>query len=625
MWGIHPATQGEKMALNEIHVRIDSVCSFVDPRLDPKAHRMTIRFVERLNTLTTHINPAYSRAAQMGMRADPASERIRLLVSENGRCEVPRGCLTDIQAAAKVTGTRIVWEPEVLSNGVKPRSIAQIERDIWSRTGREFRMRAEYQPDIVTSILKKRQGMVVLPCGGGKTMSGVMAALVSGEATLIMVHTEDLLVQWVDAIRFLSGLDPRVIGAGRHDRRSLDAGEIVVAMVQTLAPNINSYLPVLSSVGFLLVDECHRAPADLFATVINRCQGRYRVGLSATPNRADGFGFLINALIGPTIFRLQGGAMDLIEWGYLRRPLVIPVASPYSPSEMAREWELTCPACEAEPKRAARAPQVLGSLEDRKKFKAGKLSCKRDGRVSVKCGYTFSGKERFSLGKVILAQVQSEAALHPGRVELISTLAQDGAEAGRLILTLTNRKDGVAALEAEQKRRGVAVRGATSETEARGAVIAGFRAGRYRSLIATQLADEGLDVPALDMLIMSSAGRHDGTAQQRLGRICRPAGAQIPVCFDIVDQYAAALSQWRERAAAYVDAYGEQCLPTDRPVPLGVALSALQALARGATLEQVAEILKANQQAPKPATLSGEVKATPPRGRVIRRGFAKSE
>lgn len=571
----------------DLSVQIDSVISFPDPKTLEHPHRLLLRFRDRLETLTTHVNPSFSRARQMGRRVDPETERIKLLVSRDGRCEVPRGCLQEVRDAAKAHGILITWDPQIRMNGVRPRTVAQVEEGVRARTGKPFTLRQEYQPEIVRRVLEKRQGMIVLPCGGGKTISGTAAAICSGEATLVIVHTEDLLEQWVGAIRFLTGRDPRVVGAGNHDPRPLDPGEIAVVMVQSLAPNLETYGSLLGSVGFLLVDECHRAPADLFAAVINRCQGRYRIGLSATPNRADGYGFLISALIGPTLFRLPRGAIDLIEWGYLRRPLVVPVASPFSPSDRAKEWEIVCPDCEADTKRAKRAVQVLSSSFDKAAFLGGRLSCKRDGRKTVRCSYRFSGTETVTLGKLILAQVQTEAALDPGRVSLVSSLVSDGVDVGRLALVLTNRKDGVEALETSIRKMGVPVRGATSETEDRGAVISGFRSGRHRVLVATQLADEGLDVPDLDLLVMTSGGRHDGTAQQRLGRICRPSGKEIPVCFDLVDDYPSALSQWRERAAAYRDAYGLDCLPTDRPVHLGLALRVLHALEEGVTLDRI--------------------------------------
>lgn len=867
----------------ELTVTVGSALSFPDPLADAHPHRLLVRFVEKLDTSLTHVNPAHANAQRRG-RADPSKERIKLLVRRDGLCEVPRGCLPELRAAAKPCGVTLTWDPAVVVNTGRPRTIREVE-SMAGVGGRAFAFRPEYQPAIVAAILDRRQGVVVLPCGGGKTTSGVGAILVSGEAALVLVHTEDLLDQWVETIRRMAGVDPRVVGAGHHDPRPLHPGEVAVGMVQSLQPHLDRYGPLLRSVGFLLVDECfpagtmvgcrqieslqvgdlvpswdeatgeycervvtavmrsrpsamvlvtfedgtfqactpghpfltedgwnvagalkhgeaviwyeneddsdelhrvrgtahadhqtqarvvstdrpsllqqdvfrsvhredlgsndscnepkvgvcanedeqpdvaagsscedgcvadcdwtsadhsrrerdrydagaettcsgaqggtfrmgdgvrrcargreatvplqdghrtcddeglrgggrrvalhagppgcrpsagrtprslrvdhvavlergsdgryggvcadgyvynievegthtylvgrglivhncHRSPCDLFRQVVNACPGRFRIGLSATPNRADGFGFLINALIGPVIYKLPRGAVDLIEWGYLRRPLVVPVASGYSPPDSAREWVVSCPEC-ATGRRAKRAVQTLGTMDDKRAFSNGLLACKRAGRASIRCDYIFSGAEKRDLGQLVLSQVQSDAAVDPARVSVMSALVQEGASVGRLSLTLVNRKDGVEALVVDHRARGIRVRGVTSEVDDRGAIIAGFRARKYESMVATQLADEGLDVPALDLMVMGSAGRHDGTAQQRVGRTCRPTGHEVPVVFDIVDDYPAARSQWRERATAYVDAYGAGCLPTDRPVPLGWAIRVLHGL-----------------------------------------------
>jgi superfamily II DNA or RNA helicase len=80
-----------------------------------------------------------------------------------------------------------------------------------------------------------------------------------------------------------------------------------------------------------------------------------------------------------------------------------------------------------------------------------------------------------------------------------------------------------------------------------------MRKGRTSVIIATQLADEGLDVPNLDCLILASGGRAAGRAIQRAGRIMRIADdKQKPIIFDLVDG-GPFKSQWRSRATAYKD------------------------------------------------------------------------
>ncbi len=565
----------------DLIVAIGATLSFDDPLVHKApGWRLVDRFVEKLRAFTTNVNPAYSKAKIAGRWVSEKNESIALLTRKDGRVHVPRGCLTELRSAAKsVGGIYIQWDPKVISNGTGQKHPTCVERD-------GFALRPEYQPEIVQRILDRRQGVIVLPCGGGKTISGVSAVVASGESAVVLVHTEDLLDQWEGAFKFVTGTLPRVIGGRRRPNYTpLRPGEHAVCMVQTLKPNLNDYRALLGSAGFLMIDECHHTPAEMVRSVIAACPGRFRIGLSATPDRADGFGFLLYALIGPKLFQLS--AEQLIEWGYLRRPLCFGVDSGWSPSIKSYEWEVSCPECMKSPsvRRTKRADQVIRSAAEKKLFSAGRLPCKRKGRISVKCSWVFTGEEKITRGKMISALVSSEAATDQHRVNMASLLAKEGTSLGRRVLTLSNRKDGVKAIEKAQKNLGAVVRGVTSGTskDDRSAIMGKFRSGVYQSMVATQLADEGLDVPDLDLLINTSGGRHSGTAQQRAGRTTRLGGDEVPLVLDIVDSYPAAISQWHSRSAAYFAAYGKKGLPTKKRISLQMAKKIMAMLADGAS------------------------------------------
>lgn len=570
----------------DIEVVIGPTLAFDVPEERDRRSPPVRRFLEKLNTYTTHLNPAYTRARRQGRWVSKEQERIKLLEIREGKIHLPRGALPLLQQAAReARGVYLSWSPEVVSNGVGPRAIPS-----------GLQLRPEYQQAIVDAILNRRQGVVVLPCGGGKTVSGTAAAWATGEATLILVHTEDLLRQWESAISFITGQIPRLIGAGRQGPGRMRPGEFVVAMVQTLEARLEEYQALLSTAGFLLVDECHHAPAATVKTVINRCGARFRVGLSATPERADGFGFLLHALIGPTIFQLPNGAQDLISWGYLLRPLVIPVITGFSPPRSAYVWNFTCPECEKaeSKKRNNRAAQSIAATAEKRLFLRGQLPCKRKKRQSVQCKYVFTGKEPVTLGDTISAQVITAAMNAPRRIEIMRDLSVVGVHEGRRVLNLLARKDAVERLADALQGYTFQARGLTSDTarEERAGIMEAFKSGEVPCIAATQLADEGLDVPELDLLISGSGGRFDGVAQQRAGRAARPKGAEVPVVVDLVDAYPSALSQWYARGRAYVGAYGEHCLPTPRPVDPQVAQEALAMLGAGHSREVVEMFLQ---------------------------------
>ena len=87
----------------------------------------------------------------------------------------------------------------------------------------------------------------------------------------------------------------------------------------------------------------------------------------------------------------------------------------------------------------------------------------------------------------------------------------------------------------------------------REAAIADFRSGALRCMIATSLADEGLDVPRASILILASGGRSPGKIEQRAGRVMRPHESKsFGVVHDFVDRGAGlAHSQWFARLKTY--------------------------------------------------------------------------
>lgn len=80
------------------------------------------------------------------------------------------------------------------------------------------------------------------------------------------------------------------------------------------------------------------------------------------------------------------------------------------------------------------------------------------------------------------------------------------------------------------------------------------RERRVRVILATQLADEGLDVPVLDRLFLAMPKRAASKAVQQVGRILRPApGKTDAIVYDFVDDVGVLISQWRSRRKAYLE------------------------------------------------------------------------
>lgn len=94
---------------------------------------------------------------------------------------------------------------------------------------------------------------------------------------------------------------------------------------------------------------------------------------------------------------------------------------------------------------------------------------------------------------------------------------------------------------------------AHSGMKQREATIEGARQGDLPCLVATSLADEGLDVRCLSVLVMACGGRAEGRTEQRVGRVMRPMeGKPDPWVFDFTDSVHFMLAhQSRFRASVY--------------------------------------------------------------------------
>lgn len=153
----------------------------------------------------------------------------------------------------------------------------------------------ELQQAAVDDILKDFHGVLVAGTGAGKTVMALDIIAERGRKTLVVVHTLELLNQWVDRIEKFLGIpadEVGVIGGGKF--RIGD--QVTVGMVQTCRKRIDD---IKNHFGMVMVDECHRTPATTFTDLLDYLPAHYRLGLTATPYRRDGLNKVINFYMGP--------------------------------------------------------------------------------------------------------------------------------------------------------------------------------------------------------------------------------------------------------------------------------------------------------------------------------------
>ncbi|RLW52450.1 MAG: restriction endonuclease subunit R [gamma proteobacterium symbiont of Stewartia floridana] len=159
------------------------------------------------------------------------------------------------------------------------------------------------QQQAVSTLCKQDIGVFVAPPGSGKTVVG--AWLTAGRQcnTLILVHRQPLLDQWITQLALFLGLEPRdigQIGGGKHKPN----GRLDVAMIQSLVRKDNVD-DLVANYGQVIVDECHHLPAVSFERVLVEVRAKFITGLTATPQRRDGHHPIIEMQLGPIRFSVD--------------------------------------------------------------------------------------------------------------------------------------------------------------------------------------------------------------------------------------------------------------------------------------------------------------------------------
>jgi superfamily II DNA or RNA helicase len=168
--------------------------------------------------------------------------------------------------------------------------------------GRRLRHRVTLRPEqraARQALLAHRDGVLVAPCGSGKTTIGLALVAALRQRTLVLVHTVDLVDQWI--ARASSELGARV---GRD--LAADDLDVVVTTVQGLARlPFARLVDVVAPFGLLILDEAHHAPASTFTKILSAVPARWRYGLTATPTRRDGLTPLMHAHLGPVRYAVK--------------------------------------------------------------------------------------------------------------------------------------------------------------------------------------------------------------------------------------------------------------------------------------------------------------------------------
>ncbi len=284
---------------------VDGVIRFRAEAMHPKAMELLWRDL-------TFPNPEYVNRVRFDRWVGSTPEEIILLeTGDDGVISIPRGAVGLLRGAVAAAGGEVVFEDRRAAH-------PPVAFDL------SFELR-DYQREAADALRSRVQGCVVIPCGGGKTVVGVGVIAELGQPAVVLVHTKDLLDQWRETIRDALGLEAGIVAEGQ-----VNSGAITVAMVQTLSAMSRARLAELGrGFGTVILDEAHHAPATVFRAVLAAFPGKYRFGLTATPERADGLTPLLELCLGPVVFNIDHAR--LVEGGHLVIPEVVTVETGCAP------------------------------------------------------------------------------------------------------------------------------------------------------------------------------------------------------------------------------------------------------------------------------------------------------
>ena len=203
-------------------------------------------------------------------------------------------------------------EANILSEGV------DLSNDAAKFVGNPY----DYQKDIINTYLQsKRNGLICVPCGKGKTFMALNIASQLKKRFLIVVDKEFLMNQWKNEIKnVMPNLRVGILQAEKRQTET-EKYDVTICMIQTLC---SQSFPdnFFHEFGFTIFDECHHLGAQHFCKALFKIQTLKMLGLSATHIRADGLTKVFEMFLGKPLF-----------WEKVREP---------DPTVMVKGIRITC-------------------------------------------------------------------------------------------------------------------------------------------------------------------------------------------------------------------------------------------------------------------------------------------
>lgn len=334
-------------------------------------------------------------------------------------------------------------------------------------SGKPFQLR-DYQRNAVAAFQNGLGGgVVLLPCGGGKTLVGMGCMANLQQHTLILTTSVSAVRQWKKELLEKTSLTEDLIGEYSGQKKEIKPVTIATYQILTLTRQSSDLAPDTETEfrhfalfgerpwGLIVFDEVHQLPAHLFQAAAS-VQSRRRLGLTATLIREDGMEGDVFALVGPKLY--DAPWRDLERAGWIAPAVCVEIRVPVSDADLL---EYATASKREQPAVAAANPAKN-------------------------------------------AWVKALLARHPDVPTLIIGTYLHG-------------------LKALSKELGIPMLDGAASQQKRDALFESFRRGETRVLIVSRIANTSIDLPDATVAIQISGqfGSRQEEAQ-RLGRVLRP-------------------------------------------------------------------------------------------------------
>ena len=341
------------------------------------------------------------------------------------------------------------------------------------------------------------RGIVVLPTGTGKTFVALLAIAHVGRPTLVITPTIPLMNQWYGEMLSAFGSAVGLLGGGYYDFQPL-----------TVTTYDSAYIHLErwgNKFGLIVFDECHHLPSASYQFAAVGAIAPYRLGLTATPERADGRETLYPELIGPIIYRRE---IKQLAGDFLAEYRVVRIDVDLTPEEMDRYQQARATYRQFVQDRGI----SMGSPAGWQRFI--QETCRHpDGRTAFQA---YREQKRLSLAA-------------PTKIELLDEMLHRHAMDRVIIFTYDN----ASVYQIARRFLAPAITHQT-KTRERQQILQRFHSGEYNVVVTSQVLNEGVDVPAANVGIILSGTGSVREHVQRLGRLLRKLGDKQALLYEVV-------------------------------------------------------------------------------------------